>query len=260
YDHKIHNYYNVYGGRNGQYPYYRASVSETNGGKIALAGAFIVAATFYPYLNMAEGGHGLEVYFFRQECPLMEQGSIDELIDPLLGSFYSAHELFCMMQAASLCIRRDSYLRPRMPQEETYGCLYVPSSALAGHQVICTTATIYPILGDDDELPYLESAVNGFIQWPIFAIGRYKGTSKPHVTEVPTKRLMPQHERAPTSKKGKVNDTSKEPNKKSKKDKASEDTTNKQKSIQRVLWNNERPLDTKELNTIIGAWFTLWRH
>ncbi|GJX62426.1 ulp1 protease family, C-terminal catalytic domain-containing protein [Tanacetum coccineum] len=27
-----------------------------------------------------------------------------------------------------------------------------------------------------------------------------------------------------------------------------------------VPWNNERPLDTKELNAIIGAWFTLWRH
>nr|GEV64733.1 hypothetical protein [Tanacetum cinerariifolium] len=33
-------------------------------------------------------------------------------------------------------------------KEETYGCLYVPSSALAGQQVICATATIYPILGD----------------------------------------------------------------------------------------------------------------
>nr|GEZ05831.1 protein exportin 1A [Tanacetum cinerariifolium] len=81
--------------------------------------------------------------------------------------------------------------------EETYDCLYVPSSALVGQQVICATATIYPILGD-------ESAVNGFIQWTIFAIGRYKGTSKPPVTEIPTKRLMPQHERAPSSKKGKA--------------------------------------------------------
>nr|GEV28457.1 zinc finger, CCHC-type [Tanacetum cinerariifolium] len=182
--------------RNGQYSYYSASVGATNGGMIALAGASVVAAAFYPYLNMAEGGHGLEVYFFRQECPLMVQGSIDELIDPLLGSCYSAHEHFCMMQAASLCIRRDSYLRPHMPQE-TYGYLYVPSSALAGQQVIRVTATIYPILRD----------------------------------EVPTKRLMPQHESTPPSKKGKVNDTPKEPNNKKKKDKASEDTTNKQKSI-----------------------------
>ncbi|GKC57256.1 probable methionine--tRNA ligase [Tanacetum coccineum] len=26
-----------------------------------------------------------------------------------------------------------------------------------------------------------------------------------------------------------------------------------------VLWSNERPLENTELNTIIGAWFTLWR-
>nr|GFC19188.1 hypothetical protein [Tanacetum cinerariifolium] len=91
---------------------------------------------------------------------------------------------------------------------------------------------ILKLLVPYDELPYLESVVNDFIQWPIFSIGRYKGMYKPPVTEVPTIRLMPQHERPPSSKKGKVNDTPKEPNKK---DKASEDTTNKQKSIQRVL-------------------------
>nr|GEY13356.1 ulp1 protease family, C-terminal catalytic domain-containing protein [Tanacetum cinerariifolium] len=81
----------------------------------------------------------------------------------------------------------------------------------------------------DDELPYLESS----------------GTSKPPITEVPTKRLMPQHERAPSSKKGKVNDTPKEPNKK---DKASEDTTNKQKSIQRV--ENEKAVNRKRLQDL----------
>nr|GFA39300.1 ulp1 protease family, C-terminal catalytic domain-containing protein [Tanacetum cinerariifolium] len=165
--------------------------------------------------------------------------------------------------------------------EETYGCLYVPSSALAGQQVICATATIYLILGDgmihfqklrkghmkvsvlkvmkkhknmelpvpDDKLPYLESVVNDFIQWPIFAIGRYKGTSKPPVTEVPTKRLMPQHEREPSLNKGKVNDTPKEPNKK---DKASKDTTNKQKSIQRRLQDLENDILTKPQSVIDG--------
>ncbi|GKE36331.1 hypothetical protein Tco_1459736, partial [Tanacetum coccineum] len=25
-----------------------------------------------------------------------------------------------------------------------------------------------------------------------------------------------------------------------------------------VSWSNERPLGNKELNAIIGAWFTLW--
>nr|GEY80141.1 ulp1 protease family, C-terminal catalytic domain-containing protein [Tanacetum cinerariifolium] len=75
------------------------------------------------------------------------------------------------------------------------------------------------LLVPDDDVPYLESAVNGFIQWPIFAIGRYK--------------------------KGKVNDTPKEPNKK---DEASEDTTNKQKSIQRV--KNEKAANRKRLQDL----------
>ncbi|GKF75830.1 hypothetical protein Tco_0225274, partial [Tanacetum coccineum] len=26
-----------------------------------------------------------------------------------------------------------------------------------------------------------------------------------------------------------------------------------------VPWTNERPLENRELNAIIGAWFTLWR-
>nr|GEY39006.1 hypothetical protein [Tanacetum cinerariifolium] len=114
----------------------------------------------------------------------------------------------------------------------------IVSFALAGQQVICATATIYSILGD-------ESLVNDFIHWPIFAIGRYKGTSKSPITEVSTKRLMPQHKRAPSSKKGKVNDTPNEPNKK---DKASEDTTNKQKSIQRV--ENEKAANRKRLQDL----------
>nr|GEW57323.1 protein exportin 1A [Tanacetum cinerariifolium] len=181
----------------------------------------------------------------------------------LRNEILAEHNLSPREDDVSSSVELKSSLNLTTNMEETYGCLYVPSSALAEQQVICATATIYLILGDgmihfqklrkghmkvavlkvmekhkniellmsDDKLPYLESAVNGFIQWMIFAIGCYKGTSKPHVTEVPTKCLMPQHERAPSSKKGKVNDTPKEPNKK---DKASEDTTNKQKSIQRV--------------------------
>ncbi|GJZ68417.1 hypothetical protein Tco_0631657 [Tanacetum coccineum] len=30
-------------------------------------------------------------------------------------------------------------------------------------------------------------------------------------------------------------------------------------SVSLVPWSNERPLENKELNAIIGAWFTLWR-
>ncbi|XP_021997782.1 RNA-binding protein 24-B isoform X1 [Helianthus annuus] len=49
-------YYNVYGGTNGQYPIYGASVGAASG-MVAAAGV-AAAAAFYPYLNMAEGGHG----------------------------------------------------------------------------------------------------------------------------------------------------------------------------------------------------------
>ncbi|XP_076958109.1 inactive protein kinase SELMODRAFT_444075-like [Bidens hawaiensis] len=48
--------------------------------------------------------------------PLLEEGLINELIDPRLGTSYSAHEIYCMVNAASLCIKRDPNLRPRMSQ------------------------------------------------------------------------------------------------------------------------------------------------
>ncbi|XP_076884981.1 inactive protein kinase SELMODRAFT_444075-like [Bidens hawaiensis] len=48
--------------------------------------------------------------------PLLEEGLINELIDPRLGTCYSAHEIYCMVNAASLCIKRDPNLRPRMSQ------------------------------------------------------------------------------------------------------------------------------------------------
>ncbi|KAK1414245.1 hypothetical protein QVD17_29988 [Tagetes erecta] len=48
--------------------------------------------------------------------PLLEEDAIDELIDPRLGDSYSEEEVYCMLQAASLCIKRDPQLRPRMSQ------------------------------------------------------------------------------------------------------------------------------------------------
>ncbi|KAK2371305.1 inactive protein kinase [Trifolium repens] len=48
--------------------------------------------------------------------PLLEEYAIEELIDPRLGSHYSEQEVTCMLHAASLCIRRDPYSRPRMSQ------------------------------------------------------------------------------------------------------------------------------------------------
>ncbi|KAL4589232.1 hypothetical protein LXL04_002137 [Taraxacum kok-saghyz] len=48
--------------------------------------------------------------------PLLEEDAIDELMDPRLGNSYSEQEVYCMLQAASLCIKRDPQLRPRMSQ------------------------------------------------------------------------------------------------------------------------------------------------
>lgn len=48
--------------------------------------------------------------------PLLEEYAINELIDPRLGDCYSENEVYCMLHAASLCIRRDPHSRPRMSQ------------------------------------------------------------------------------------------------------------------------------------------------
>ncbi|KNA14051.1 hypothetical protein SOVF_110420 isoform A [Spinacia oleracea] len=46
----------------------------------------------------------------------MEEGAIEELIDPRLDNRYLEPEVICLMHAASLCIRRDPHSRPRMSQ------------------------------------------------------------------------------------------------------------------------------------------------
>ncbi|KAE8659551.1 Inactive protein kinase [Hibiscus syriacus] len=48
--------------------------------------------------------------------PLLEEYAIDELVDPRLEDRYSEHEVYRMLHAASLCIRRDPHSRPRMSQ------------------------------------------------------------------------------------------------------------------------------------------------
>ncbi|PKA57211.1 Inactive protein kinase [Apostasia shenzhenica] len=48
--------------------------------------------------------------------PLLEGFAIDELIDPCLENCFSEHEVYCMLHAASLCIRRDPHARPKMSQ------------------------------------------------------------------------------------------------------------------------------------------------
>ncbi|KAI8544581.1 hypothetical protein RHMOL_Rhmol08G0308300 [Rhododendron molle] len=48
--------------------------------------------------------------------PLLEEYAIDKLIDPRLANNYNEHEVYCMLHAASMCIRRDPHSRPRMSQ------------------------------------------------------------------------------------------------------------------------------------------------
>ncbi|GAB2269277.1 hypothetical protein Dimus_004202 [Dionaea muscipula] len=49
--------------------------------------------------------------------PLVQKHqAIEELIDPRLGNRYEEQEVYCMMQAASLCIQREAHSRPRMSQ------------------------------------------------------------------------------------------------------------------------------------------------
>lgn len=47
---------------------------------------------------------------------MLQECAVDELIDPRLENCYSEHEIYCMLHAASLCIRRDPQARPRMSQ------------------------------------------------------------------------------------------------------------------------------------------------
>lgn len=47
---------------------------------------------------------------------LLRKNAISELVDPCLRNCYSDEEVHRMLQCASLCIKRDPYVRPRMSQ------------------------------------------------------------------------------------------------------------------------------------------------
>ncbi|XP_057534143.1 inactive protein kinase SELMODRAFT_444075-like [Amaranthus tricolor] len=65
--------------------------------------------------------------------PLLEDGAIDELIDPRLVNRYLEPEVHCLMHAASLCIRRDPHSRPRMSQvlRVLEGDMFMDSSVMS---------------------------------------------------------------------------------------------------------------------------------
>ncbi|KAI4347009.1 hypothetical protein L6164_007862 [Bauhinia variegata] len=48
--------------------------------------------------------------------PLLERQAIHELVDPSISNCYIDQEVHRMLHCSSLCIRRDSHLRPRMSQ------------------------------------------------------------------------------------------------------------------------------------------------
>lgn len=51
-----------------------------------------------------------------QARPLLKENFVEELVDPRLRKCYSEKELNSMLRCASMCIRRDPHLRPRMSQ------------------------------------------------------------------------------------------------------------------------------------------------
>ncbi|XP_076881216.1 inactive protein kinase SELMODRAFT_444075-like isoform X1 [Bidens hawaiensis] len=87
--------------------------------------------------------------------PLLEEDAIDELIDPRLGNSFSEQEVYCMLQAASLCIKRDPQLRPRMSQvlRILEGDMIMDSSSDVGNR----SGRIYM---DHQQSPMRDSLVN----------------------------------------------------------------------------------------------------
>lgn len=70
--------------------------------------------------------------------PILKECVIQDLIDPRLTNNYSNHEVFCMLQAASLCINRDPSSRPQISQVlrllEGDTFMKEPSTQVGGHQ------------------------------------------------------------------------------------------------------------------------------
>ncbi|KAM0871724.1 hypothetical protein ACQ4PT_039208 [Festuca glaucescens] len=68
--------------------------------------------------------------------PLLEDHALDDLIDPRLEDRFCENEVYCMLHAANLCIRRDPHSRPRMSHVLRIlegdmvesGCISAPSS------------------------------------------------------------------------------------------------------------------------------------
>jgi serine/threonine protein kinase len=74
-------------------------------------------------IELITGRKAMDIYRPKgQQCltewarSLLEEYAVEELVDPRLEKRYSETQVICMIHTASLCIRRDPHLRPRMSQ------------------------------------------------------------------------------------------------------------------------------------------------
>ncbi|XP_074347035.1 inactive protein kinase SELMODRAFT_444075-like isoform X1 [Apium graveolens] len=98
--------------------------------------------------------------------PLLEENAIDELVDPKLMDKYLEDEVYCMLQAASLCISRDPQSRPRMSQviRVLEGDTIMDSSHMStpGHDTNNRSGRMYPSHHKHFSPALLKEALEGF--------------------------------------------------------------------------------------------------
>ncbi len=56
---------------------------------------------------------------------MLEDGNVEQLVDPELGNNYNVKEMICMIEAAAACVRRSASKRPKMAQVSLvfYSCI-----------------------------------------------------------------------------------------------------------------------------------------
>nr|GEY24182.1 putative ribonuclease H-like domain-containing protein [Tanacetum cinerariifolium] len=165
---------------------------------IALAGASVVAVAFYPYLNMVEGGHGLEDLCFHEKFATMD---------------YLAQSLTCYEFYLASFLQGWHYVLLIIFPKDGRGFILNPQKNPQ------TNENCYRLAG-------LVDSVVGSLKWDFSIVNR-----QPKDWECGYYVMKWMHDFVLKYQNDNFPNT--------------------------VPWNNERPLDTKELNTIIGAW-TPW--
>nr|GEW81256.1 hypothetical protein [Tanacetum cinerariifolium] len=111
-------------------------------------------------------------------------------------------------------------------KKETYYCLYIPSSVLAGEKVACAIATVYPI---GDGTVHFKKLLKGHMKVSVIKVVEIHKSMELPVPDDEIPNL--ESANAPSTKKEKGNETAKEPNKQ---EKPLEETTKHQKMIQNI--------------------------